>query len=293
MGVFTLARSTVRPFSQKQIELVQTFADQAVIAIENVRLFDELRKRTDDLAELLQQQTSTADMLNVISRSAFDLKTVLDTLTQSAALLCKADMAGIVRQQADAHYWVTAFNFPPAFMEYVKIRPILRDRGSVAGRALLEGRVVHSPDVLVDPDFTFGTAQKLGGYRTVLGAPLLREGAPIGVIILTRHEMRPFTPQQIELVTTFADQTVIAIENVRLFGELQEKTRQLAEASPHKSQFLANMSHELRTPLPIIAVTSHAMDGGEEKARAAGCDDFVAKPYSPRQLLAKIRQYLS
>ena len=147
-------------------------------------------------------------------------------------------------------------------MEFVKIRPILRDRGSVAGRVLLEGRVVHSPDVLADPDFTFGDAQKLGGYRTVLGVPLLREGNSIGVIILTRHEVRPFTDKQIELVSTFADQAVIAIENVRLFDEIQETSRQLAEASQHKSQFLANMSHELRTPLnAIIGYTELILDG--------------------------------
>jgi two-component system, NtrC family, sensor kinase len=155
---------------------------------------------------------------------------VLDTLTKSAARLCEAEMAGIVRPQRDAHYWVTAFNFPSVFMEFVKTRPILRDRGSIAGRALLEGRVVHCPDVLADPDFTFGDVQKLGDYRTVLGVPLLREGNPVGVIILTRHEVRPFTDKQIELATTFADQAVIAIENVRLFDEVQARTRELTEA---------------------------------------------------------------
>jgi hypothetical protein len=153
-GAFSLMRMTARPFTDKQIELVTTFADQAVIAIENVRLLNELR-------ESLQQQTVTADVLKVISRSAFDLKTVLDTLTKSAALLCEAEMAGIVRPEGGEHYWVTALNFPPAFMDLVKARPILRDRGSIAGRVLLEGRVVHSPDVLADPHFTYGDAQKL------------------------------------------------------------------------------------------------------------------------------------
>ena len=229
IGVIILTRKQPLPFTDKQIELVTTFADQAVIAIENVRLFEAEQQRTRELTDALEQQTATADMLKVISRSAFDLDAVLDTLTRSAALLCQAEMAGIVRPQDGAHYWVTAFNFPPAFMDFVRTRPILRDRGSVAGRALLEGRVVHSPDVLADPDFTYGEAQKLGGYRTVLGIPLLREGSPIGVIVLTRHEVQPFTDRQIDLVTTFANQAVIAIENVRLFEAEQQRTEELAE----------------------------------------------------------------
>ena len=220
-----MRRKTVAPFTDKQIELVSTFADQAVIAIENVRLFDEVQTRTDELSESLQQQTATADVLKVISRSAFDLQTVLDTLTTSAAQLCEADMAGIVRPKAGEHYWVTSLNFPPAFTEIVKARPILRNRGSVAGRALVEGHVVHIPDVLADAEFTYTEAQKAGGYRTVLGVPLLREGTPIGVIVLTRVTVRPFTDKQIELLSTFADQAVIAIENVRLFDEVQARTR--------------------------------------------------------------------
>ena len=230
IGVLVASRTSVRSFDRKQIELVETFADQAVIAIENVRLFDEVQQRTDDLAESLHQQTTTADVLKVISRSAFDLKTVLDTLTKSAAQLCEAEMAGIVRPKGGEHYWVTNFNFPSAFMDFVKTRPILRDRGSVAGRALLEGRVIHIPDVLADPNFTYTEAQKLGGYRTVLGVPLLREGSPIGVIVLTRATVHPFAEKQIELLSTFADQAVIAIENVRLFDEVQKRTEDLTEA---------------------------------------------------------------
>src|SRR5262249_40413255 len=140
----------------------------------------------------------------------------------------------------------------PEFIEYLRALPVERGRGTATGRALLERGVVHIADVLADPDYTWAEAQRLGGYRTVLGVPMLREGVPMGVLTLTRSEARPFTDKQIELVSTFADQAAIAIENVRLFDEIQDKSHQLEIASLHKSQFLANMSHELRTPLNAI-----------------------------------------
>jgi signal transduction histidine kinase len=252
IGVIAVCRTHVLPFSDKQIELVTTFADQAVIAIENVRLFDEVQARTDDLAESLQQQTATADVLKVISRSTFDLKTVLDTLLRSAARLCDAEQGTITQRKGDQFYRSVAYGFPPAFLEYVKDMPVVPSRDSGTGRALVEGRVVHIPDVLADPEFRWEEARKLGGFRSMLGVPMLREGTPVGVFTLTRTEVRPFTDKQIELAATFADQAAIAIENVRLFDEIQDKSRQLAEASQHKSQFLANMSHELRTPLNAI-----------------------------------------
>ena len=244
----------VRPFTDKQIALVETFADQAAIAIDNVRLLDELRQS-------LQQQTATADVLKVISRSTFDLKTVLQTLVESAARLCDADKATITRQIGGVFYRAESYGFSSEFMDYVRNIPVVPERGSNAGRALLEGKVVHIPDVQADPEYTF-EAMRFEAYRTSLGVPMLREGIPIGVLALTRSEVRPFTDKQIELVSTFADQAAIAIENVRLFDEIQDKSRQLEIASQHKSQFLANMSHELRTPLNAILGYAELMADG-------------------------------
>ena len=272
LGVIGIYRQEVRPFSAKQIELVTNFARQAVIAIENTRLLGELRQRTDDLSESLQQQTATADVLKVISRSTFDLEAVLQTLVESAARLCDANKATITRQKDGVFFRAEAYGFSREFIDYVRDVPVKPERGTVTGRALLEGKIIHIADVLADPDYSWSEAQRLGGFRTILGVPMLREGIPIGVLALTRDDVRPFTQKQIELVSTFADQAAIAIENVRLFDEIQDKNRQLAEASQNKSQFVSSMSHELRTPLnAIIGLTemmvTNAARFGTEKAQ--------------------------
>jgi signal transduction histidine kinase len=264
IGALGVYRQEIRPFTDKQIELVQNFANQAVIAIENDRLLKELR-------DSLEQQTATADMLNVISRSTFDLQAVLDTLTESAARLCRADRSAIRLAKAGSYHHVASYGFTLEQKEYMNHHSLKPDRGSITGRAALEGKAIHIIDSKVDFELKLSPSAGFADVRTNLGVPLLREGIPIGVLILTRRAVEPFSDKQIELVTTFADQAVIAIENVRLFEEIQDKNRLLEMVSQHKSQFLAGMSHELRTPLnAIIGLTemmsTNAARFGTEKA---------------------------
>jgi two-component system, NtrC family, sensor kinase len=268
IGVIALGRQRVEAFSDKQIELVSTFADQAVIAIENVRLFDEVQARTRDLTESLQQQTATADVLKVISRSTFDLQTVLNTLVESAARLCDADHGTITRQIDGIFYRAAAYGHSLEFTEAIRDLPVEIDRGSVTGRALVEGRIIHIPDVKADSEYTFSEGLNLANIRTGIGVPMLREGVPIGVLALGRSEVRSFTDKQIELVSTFADQAAIAIENARLFESVEARTRELAKSLEELrttqdrlvqtqklallGQLTAGIAHEIKNPLNFV-----------------------------------------
>jgi GAF domain-containing protein len=286
MGVIVIYRQEVRPFINKQVELVTNFAAQALIAIENTRLLNELR-------ESLEQQTATADVLKVISRSTFNLRAVLQTLVESAAKLCDADKGLITRQKEGLLYRAEAYGFSKEFMDHVRDMPVEPERGSVQGRALLEGKVVHILDVQNDPEYTWAEPQRLGGFRTVLGVPMLREGVPIGVLGLARSEVRPFTDKQIELVTTFADQAAIAIENARLFEAEQRRTQELARSLEDLrtaqdrlvqtqklaslGQLTAGIAHEIKNPLNFVnnfsGVSVELIDELQEAVKHGSFDD--------------------
>ena len=268
IGVVLLMRRSPKPFSEKQVELVETFADQAVIAIENVRLFDEVQTRTRDLTESLQQQTATADVLKVISRSAFDLQTVLDALIGTATRMCDADQGAITREIDGAFYRAASYGYSSELSDFIHNTPVQMDRSSIAGRALVEGRIVQIPDVQADLEYTFSPGLDSGDFCTALGVPMLREGVPIGVLALTRKEVRPFSDKQVELITTFADQAAIAIENVRLFKSVEARTRELAKSLDDLrttqdrlvqtqklaslGQLTAGIAHEIKNPLNFV-----------------------------------------
>jgi len=227
-GAIFVYRQEVRPFTDKQIDLVTNFARQAVIAIENARLLSELR-------ESLQQQTATSDVLKSISRSTFDLQAVLDTLVKSAAQLCDADMSFIIRPEGAVNKSIASYGVPSEYDAYLSKNPIQSGRGTVTGRVLQDGRTTQIDDVLADREFVRPEAARAGGWRTMLGTPLLRQGAPIGVLILARKVPKRFSTKQIELVETFADQAVIAIENTRLFEEVQARTKELQESLEYQT----------------------------------------------------------
>jgi GAF domain-containing protein/nitrogen-specific signal transduction histidine kinase len=231
LGMMAIYRKEVRPFFHKQIALVQTFADQAVIAMENARLLGELRQRTDELTESLKYQTATSDVLKVISRSTFVLQKVLDTLVESAVVLCEADIGTIRRRKGEAYMLAATFGFTPEARSRAEGYSPLPSRSSIFGQAVLEDRTIHIPDVLADPDYARPDLQRLTGFRASLGVLLRREGNLIGTLVLQRFAPGPFSPRQIELVETFADQAVIAMENARLLTEQREALdRQTATA---------------------------------------------------------------
>ncbi|HEV2978724.1 MAG TPA: GAF domain-containing protein [Casimicrobiaceae bacterium] len=284
-GIF-LFRREPRPFSPDQIALVETFARQAAIAIDNVRLFNETK-------EALEQQTATSEMLSAISRTTFELDPVLKALIENATRLCKADKGFVFIRDGDVYRVTANYGAPSQHLEFMRAHPIKAGMGTLVARTVMTRQIVHIDDAETDPEYTWGEARDLLGFRTMLGVPMLREGEPIGVVGMWREQVRPFTQREIQLVATFADQAVIAIENVRLFNEIQDKSRQLEIANKHKSEFLANMSHELRTPLNAIIGFSEVLLErlfGELNAKQ---DDYLKDIHSSgRHLLSLINDIL-
>ncbi len=253
LGAILVRRLEVRPFTPKQVELLKTFADQAVIAIENVRLFKELEAKNADLGESLEQQTATGEILRVISGAQTDVQPVFEAIAANALRLCDATFSTIFRFDGELIHLEALCNVSPEGTAAIREAfPMPVGRGGASARSILTRGIVHIADVREDTEYVLQGLSQAAEFRSILAVPMLHDGRPIGAITVAGPAARPFPDKQIALLKTFADQAVIAIENVRLFTETQDKTRLLEIANRHKSEFLANMSHELRTPLNAV-----------------------------------------